>query len=108
MRDLFEEAGLTFVDTAPVDDRLAATVNPAQCYGCDTRMGEELDADYVLVGEIQKVSNLILAMNLQLRAVPGGETIAARSAEIRSNTDDSWRRGMRLILDTAFFQGENE
>ena len=106
--DRFAAEGYGFVDTAPVEERLQATVNPAKCYGCDTRMAAELGADYVLVGEIQKVSNLILAMNLQLRAVPSGEMVAGRSVEIRSNTDDSWARGIRYLLDNAIFREETE
>ena len=104
----FEAEGLTFVDTAPVQDRLDATVNPAKCYGCDTRMGATLGADYVLLGEIQKVSNLILAMNVQLRAVPSGDLVAGRSVEIRSNTDDSWARGIRYILENSIFREETQ
>ncbi len=99
----FSEEGYAFLDLAPVTEQLEGIVNPAQCYGCDTRMGAELGAEYVLVGEVQKVSNLILDMNLQLRAVPSGDLVAGRSASIRGNTDDSWARGVRYLLDTAIF-----
>lgn len=99
----FREEGYRFLSTGPVQDQLDRIVNPAKCYGCDQRMGAELGADYVLVGEVQKVSNLILAMNLQLRAVGDGMLAAGRSVEIRSNTDDSWRRGMRYLLKNAIF-----
>ena len=101
--DRFAAEGFDLVDTAPVAQKLASTTNPAKCYGCDARMGAELGADYVLVGEVQKVSNLILSMNLQLRDVDGGANVAGRSVEIRSNTDESWRRGMRYLLDNAIF-----
>jgi hypothetical protein len=102
----FAEEGYDFVDTAPVEDRLAGTVNPANCYGCDMRMAAELDAGYALVGEVQKVSNLIIDMNLQLREVPSGRLIAGRSVSIRGNTDESWSRGIRYILDNAIFTDE--
>ncbi len=104
----FEEEGYDLVDLAPVRDRLEATVNPANCYGCDIRMGETLDAEYVLVGEVQKTSNLILDMNLQLRAVPSGELVAGSSVSIRGNTDESWSRGIRYLLDNAIFRKDAE
>lgn len=104
VRERFTEAGLDLVDTSPVAERLAATANPAECYGCDVRMGEELGADYVLVGEIQKVSNLILSMNLVLRRVPDGAFVRGMSADIRSNTDESWLRGINYIMKNNIFQ----
>ena len=45
-------------------------------------------------------------MNLQMRDASTGETVKGRVVDIRSNTDDSWRRGMSYILKTAFFKEE--
>ena len=104
----FEAEGYTLVDLTPVADDRARIINPAKCYGCDTRMAAKLGADYSLVGEVQKVSNLILTMNLQMRDATSGDMVRGRVVDIRSNTDDSWRRGMAYILKTAFFREEEE
>jgi hypothetical protein len=104
VRERFAEEGFTFVDVAPVAEELARTKNPAHCYGCELRMGTKLGATYVLVGEVQKVSNLILAMNLVMREVDSGAMARGMSVDIRSNTDDSWLRGMRYILNNNFFR----
>ncbi|WP_417211242.1 DUF3280 domain-containing protein [Antarctobacter sp.] len=104
----FTAEGYTLLDLAPVQADLDRVVNPAKCYGCDARMAKKLGADFVLVGEVQKVSNLILTMNLQLRDPETGQTVKGRVVDIRSNTDDSWLRGMRYILKTAFFKGEEK
>ena len=66
-------------------------------------MGARLGADYVLVGEVQKVSELILSMNLVLRSVSTGAMARGRSVDIRGNTDESWQRGIRYILQNHFF-----
>ena len=102
--DRFEAEGYDFLDTAPEQERLDRIANPAKCYGCDQRIGQALGADYILVGEVQKVSNLILSMNLQLRDVTDGTLVAGRSIEIRSNTDNSWRRGMNYLMKNAIFR----
>lgn len=104
VRARFAEAGLVILSNDPVAAELANTVNPADCYGCERRMAARLGADYVLVGEVQKVSNLILAMNLVLRDVETGTMLRGMSVDIRSNTDDSWLRGMRYILKNHFFK----
>ena len=103
VRDRFEAEGLTFVDTAPVAEELSRTRNPAHCNGCEIRMGEKLGADLVLVGQVQKVSNLILAIDLALRDARTGDFLRGQSVDIRSNTDDSWRRGIDYILDYNVF-----
>ncbi|MBC7142001.1 MAG: DUF3280 domain-containing protein [Rhodobacteraceae bacterium] len=104
VRERFAAEGFEIVDNAPVADELAATVNPADCYGCEVRMAGKLGADYVLVGEVQKVSNLILSMNLVMREVESGAMIRGLSVDIRSNTDTSWLRGLNYILKYNFFK----
>ncbi len=104
VRDRFAAEGFEVLPTDPVAEELAGTVNPAKCNGCEVRMAGQLGADYVLVGEVQKVSNLILSMNLVMREVPGGAMIRGQSVDIRSNTDDSWLRGLNYILKYNFFK----
>lgn len=103
VRDRFAREGYDLVALDPVSGKLAGIANPAQCNRCDTRMAVELGADYSLVGEVHKVSNLILSMNLQLREADTGTLVKGLAVDIRSNTDESWRRGMQYILRYAFF-----
>lgn len=101
--DRFEREGFVVPSNAPIADELANTTNPAKCNGCAGPMAERLSADYVLVGEVQKVSNLILSMNLVLSDARTGKVLRALAVDIRSNTDDSWRRGMRYIMSNHIF-----
>ena len=100
----FRNEGFTLLDLAPVASELERTTNPAQCYGCDVRMAKTLGADFILVGEIYKVSDALLAINLQLRHGASGDIVKGASVDIRGNTDDTWRRGMRYILNNRFFR----
>ncbi|MFD1343029.1 DUF3280 domain-containing protein [Litorisediminicola beolgyonensis] len=106
VRTRFAEEGIEFLDTAPVAEEIDRIVNPAKCYGCDARAAAKLGAEYSLVGEVQKVSNLILSMNLQMRDATTGETVRGRVVDIRDNSDEAWARGMRYILKTTFFREE--
>jgi hypothetical protein len=103
-RDRFVQEGFVILTNEPVAAELASTVNPADCNGCDLSMGERLGADYVLVGEVRKISNLILSVELVLRDVDSGEMLRGLAVDIRSNTDDSWLRGIRYILKNHFFK----
>jgi hypothetical protein len=108
VRDRFTAEGYDLIDITPVQTDLDRIVNPAKCYGCDTRMATDLGADFSLVGEVQKVSNLIIAMNLQLRDAATGDLVRGGVVDIRSNTDESWQRGMRYILKNRIFREEEK
>ena len=103
-RDRFVEKGFVILSNDAVATELASTVNPADCYGCDVRMAARLGADYVLVGEVKKISNLVLSISLMLRDVRSGKMLRGLAVDIRSNTDDSWLRGLRYILKNHFFK----
>jgi hypothetical protein len=68
------------------------------CNGCDVDIGRALKTDRVLTAWVQKVSNLILNINVQIRDVRTGLVLLNKSVDIRSNTDDSWNRGIRYMV----------
>lgn len=103
VRDALREQGLNLVDLGPVTKELERTANPADCNGCDLRMAQELEARYSIVAEVQKVSNLIIAMNLYVRDAETGAQLRGQAVDVRGNTDDTWLRGMRYILTRNVF-----
>jgi len=97
------EQGLDLVDLAPVQAEIDRTTNPSKCNDCDIRMARKLGAQYVVVSEVQKVSNLIIAINIYVRDAESGGQIAGQAVDIRGNTDDTWIRGARYILQRNIF-----
>ena len=67
------------------------------CNGCEVDIGRALGADRTLTAWVQKVSNLILNINIQIRDVQSGLIVLTRSVDIRGNTDVSWLRGVRYM-----------
>ena len=72
--------------------------NLQACGGCDVQYARQLGADLAITGVVQKVSNLILNMNIYLRDVHTGQIVTAVSADLRGNTDESWSRAMSYLL----------
>lgn len=85
------------VDIAPVR-AAAGRANLQACGKCDTRLAREVGADLAVSGVVQKVSNLILSINLYVRDAQTGALVRGASADIRSNTDESWTRGLDWLL----------
>ena len=88
-----------FVDVAPVAEAADRYQNLAQCNGCDADFARDLGADVAITGEVQKTSNLILHISVYLRDAATGALVGGGSADIRGNTDESWRRGLDFILE---------
>jgi hypothetical protein len=85
------------VDTAPVSDRARAQ-NLQACGGCDATLAQEAGADVALTGTVQKVSNLILNLNIYLRDAKDDHLLQAMSADFRGNTDESWSRALNYLI----------
>ena len=95
-QDIGSLPGYTIVDIGPVEKK-AHGQNLQNCGGCAQSMAKSLGADVAVTGTVQKVSNLILNINAYAYDAKTGKAIARGSADIRSNTDESWRRGIDYL-----------
>jgi len=91
-------AGYILVDTTPVAAELARAAPLKNCNGCELKLARQLGADFAALGWVQKVSNLILNINMQIRDVSTGRLVEVASVDIRGNTDESWERGIVYLL----------
>ncbi len=102
LADALTREGLyTVVDNAPANElmqRLMSTQDLHACNGCELEIGRALHADRVMVGWVQKVSNLILNINVQIEDTATGQVVLKKSVDLRGNTDDSWRRGIAYMV----------
>ena len=98
LRKALAEAGkFVVVDIAPVNAAAHAS-NLQACGGCDVQYARQLGADLAITGLVQKVSALILNMNIYLRDAHTGQPITSMSADFRGNTDESWSRAASYLL----------
>src|ERR1700738_1526851 len=70
----------------------------SNCNGCQRRFAQMVGANWAAWGTVQKVSNLILNINVYMEDAVSGKMKFARSVDIRGNTDESWRRGLDYLL----------
>ena len=96
-KELGESGKFRIIDIAPVN-AAAHRSNLQACGGCDVKLAQQLDADLEITGVVQKVSNLILNINVFLRDVRTGRLVAAASVDMRGNTDESWTRAMNYLV----------
>lgn len=70
----------------------------ADCNACANSLARKLGADLVAVDYVQKVSDLILNINVIIENVRTGKMVGGGSVDIRGNTDLSWQRGLDFLL----------
>ncbi len=96
-RRLAQSGRFDVIDIAPVAGQARAS-NLQACGGCDAGFAHDLGAKYSITGWIQKVSNLILNLNVVIRDAGTGKMLWAKSVDMRGNTDESWSRALDYLV----------
>ncbi len=102
MRTELEEKGLyDVIDNEPAAAMIkgmGASENLYSCNGCEIDIAKKLGAERVMTAWVQKVSNLILNLNIEIKDVSTGEVKLKKSVDIRGNTDIAWQRGITYMV----------
>jgi hypothetical protein len=98
-----EQANFVLLDNAAIGELIEREKQRYrylhECNGCEQIIAQALAADLVMVGWVQKVSNLILNMNVVIRDVDTGQDLAGASVDMRGNTDESWARAAHRLIE---------
>ncbi|MFJ7441454.1 DUF3280 domain-containing protein [Methylorubrum thiocyanatum] len=99
LRTLLEESGrYAIVSTEPVKEQVARGADLRKCGGCADEYAKSLGADVAITGEIQKVSNLILNINVYIKDLRSDVPEKAYSVDIRGDNDLSFQRGIKYLV----------
>jgi TolB-like protein len=96
-RDLAQSGRVDVVGITPVAAQAGAS-NLQDCGGCDAQLARRLGAKYSVTGWVQKVSNLILNLNVVVRDAESEKIIWGKSVDMRGNTDESWSRALDYLV----------
>ena len=96
---LEKEGQFTFMPVTPeMRAQIAKGQAMGECGGCEIDYGKQLNAERIAWIRVQKVSNLILNMNVYMADVAASKMTFVRSVDIRSNTDESWSRSINWLM----------
>jgi hypothetical protein len=99
LQKLRESSRFKIVSISPeLRDKIATAAEISNCNGCERDFARKAGADWAAWGTVQKVSNLILNINVYMEDARSGKMEFVRSVDIRGNTDESWQRGLDYIL----------
>lgn len=69
-----------------------------RCPHCLAEIGQGMGVRYIAAGWVQKVSNLILNVNVEIREVGSNRVVLVKSVDMRGNNDESWLRAVRYLV----------
>ena len=107
IRERLRTEGFDAVSAAATRSAIVAA-DPGQylhkCNGCERAIARALGADWVAVGWIQIVSYLIVNLNVVVLDVESGIPVGHAFVDLRGNTERSWRRATRYMLDNILVE----
>jgi hypothetical protein len=87
--------------------KIAADREIGSCGGCEFDYGKQFGADDAAWIVVQKVSDLILNLNVYIADVAARKLKFVHSVDIRGNTDESWTRGLTYLVKNYLLAGQN-
>jgi hypothetical protein len=69
-----------------------------RCDDCAAQVGARLGVDLVMTPWVQKVSELILNVNVQIYDIRAERVVFSKSVDLRGNDDVSWTRAVRYLV----------
>jgi hypothetical protein len=79
-----------------------------ECGGCEFDYGKQVHTDLVAWIRVQKVSDLILNLNVFVGRVADRKLIFVHSVDMRGNTDESWTRSLTYLVQNYLLRPESE
>ena len=86
------------VATDGMSKELADAAPLYRCNGCETDLAKKTGAKLAMLGLVQKFSDTLLAVNLQIIDAETGALKGSYSAGVQGNTDEAWLRGLSYIV----------
>ncbi len=98
LRQLLVDSGrYQIVSTDPIKAK-AQSEDLRSCGGCADDYAKSLGAEVAVTGQIQKVSDLILNINVYIKEVGSKAPEKAYSVDIRGDNEDSFDHGVRYLV----------
>lgn len=103
-RKLGASGRFTLIPIPPdITKEISAGPDIGNCNGCERDFAKKAGANWAAWGTVQKVSNLILNINLYMEDAETGKMEFVKSVDIRGNTDESWQHGLDYMLRHYLF-----
>lgn len=106
VRRLSESGKFEVVDTSSLAKEIADKAPLYKCNGCETDLARKVGAEIAVVGTVDKASETLLNMTIELHDTETGKVRGLGSTVIQGNTDEMWLRSVRWLVKNRLVQQE--
>lgn len=107
-RHLAESGRFEVVDTSALAREITDKAPLYKCNGCETDLAKKAGAEIAVVGTIDKASETLLNMTIELHDVETGKVRGIGSTVMQGNTDEMWLRSVRWLVKNRIAAGEDQ
>jgi TolB-like protein len=105
-RRLTESQQFDVISIEPLAADLKAAAPLYKCNGCEGDLAKKTGAKLVMTGLVQKFSDTLLSVNIQVLDAQTGALVKTYSAGAQGNTDEAWLRGVIYITKNKLITQE--
>ena len=98
-RQLHEKLQLEVVDVGPFAPEIGEAAPFYKCDACELAIARKAGADLVVTGNIQKITLMILNLNVMIRDAVSGHIAGTYTVPLRDNSDAGWLRGVAKVVE---------
>ncbi|WP_417671724.1 DUF3280 domain-containing protein [Roseibium sp.] len=100
LRELLEGSGrYEVVDLTLLGDDVARYGGVFSCNRCEEKLARKAGVPTSITGAVQKLSVLVQTVILRERDAATGAVLQLYQTDIRGNTDEAWKRGLKWLVD---------
>ena len=85
-------------DISALEKEITAAAPLHKCNGCEADLAKKTGAKLAMLGLVQKFSDTLLAVSIQVIDAETGALKNSYSAGLQGNTDEAWLRGVSYIV----------
>ena len=96
-------------EIAPIDtlaDEIKAAAPLFKCNGCETDLAKKSGAKLAMMGLVQKFSDTLLSVSIQVVDAQSGKVTGNYSAGVQGNTEEAWMRALGHIVKSKIITVE--
>ena len=86
------------IDISNLAPDVSAAAPLYRCNGCEGDLAKKSGAKFAMLGLVQKFSDTLLSVNIQVLDAGTGAVKSAYTAGVQGNTDEAWLRGVSHIV----------
>lgn len=78
---------------------MSAQQNLHHCNGCELDLAKQLQADYILLPSVFRMSYLVLTLHIEIKEAATGRIVMKKALDFRGDNDNGWLHAITYLIN---------